>query len=212
MTDSTLTHLVLILDRSGSMSEGGKAAEAEKGVQALLDEQVALPGRLEVTVARFDDQYELLASAQPGDRIQHDALRIEPRGMTALFDAVGRGVAHVGAELASRDESERPGRVVVLVATDGLENASREFTAAELKELIDKQTNDYGWEFMFMGTSQDAVLQAVAAGFTMDASFASSDSAKGVSSSYVVASSTLSRARRSGTRTQVTDDDRSNLS
>jgi Mg-chelatase subunit ChlD len=143
MTDAELTHLILVLDRSGSMGEGGKAAEAEKGVRALVDEQVALPGRLEISVARFDNEYELLATAAPAESLDQDLLRIQPRGMTALFDAVGRTVTTVGAELGDRAEAARPGRVVVLVATDGLENASTEYTSEALRELIDQQTNIY---------------------------------------------------------------------
>lgn len=211
MTDSTLTHLVLVLDRSGSMRQDGKHTEAEKGVRALLDEQVAVPGRLEVTVARFDDRYDLLASGVAADSIDHDHLRIEPRGMTALYDAVGRTVASVGQQLAEREDGARPGRVIFLVATDGLENASHEYTAARLKEVIAEQTDTYGWEFMFMGTSQEAMLQAQAAGFHADLSYASSDSAVGVSTSYAVASSAIGRARRTNAGVQVNDDDRSKL-
>ena len=211
MTDSNLTHLVLVLDRSGSMAEGGKATEAEKGVRALVDEQKALPGRLEVTVARFDDKYELVAASQVPDALHANDLSIEPRGMTALYDAVGRTVASVGTELATRPDGERPGRVIVLVATDGLENASREFTADRLRKVIDEQTASYGWEFMFMGTSQEALLQAAAAGFAAKTSFATTDSAQGISSSYAVASSTMTRARSTGGKVEVDDDDRSKL-
>ncbi len=211
MTNPNLTHLILILDRSGSMGDHNKAREAEKGVRALLAEQIALPGQLEVTVARFDDRYELLTTAQPAERVDPNHLRIVPRGMTALFDAVGKTVESVGRLLATRRESDRPGRVTVLVATDGLENASLLFDNAGLKALIDRQTNTYGWEFMFMGTSQEAVVQAVSAGFTNDMSYASSDTAAGVSSSYTLASSSLTRARTKGARVEITDDDRASL-
>jgi len=211
MTDAELTHLILVLDRSGSMKEGGKATEAEKGVRALVDEQVALPGRLEISVARFDNVYELLATAAPAVSLDRDLLQIEPRGMTALFDAVGRTVTTVGANLADRAEEARPGRVVVLVATDGLENASTEYTSDGLRQLIDQQTKVYGWEFMFMGTSQDAVLQAVSAGFDPSRAFFAGDSAAGVASAYGVSSGALRRARITGTPIEVTEDDRSDL-
>lgn len=211
MTNPALTHLVLILDRSGSMLDGGKSVEAEKGVRALVDEQTALPGRLEVTVARFDDQYELLVIAQPADDLDRDMLRIEPRGMTALFDAVGRTVVKVGEVFKARKEAERPGRVIVLVATDGLENASQEYSNTRLRALVETQTDTYQWEFIFMGTSQEAVLQAMSAGFTALASFASSDSAQGVSSAYAAASGSITRSRVKGTRIEVTDEDRANL-
>lgn len=211
MTDSTLTHLVLVLDRSGSMAESGKAEEAEKGVRALVDEQIALPGRLEITVARFDDQYELLVTGIAADDLDRDMLRIEPRNMTALFDAVGRTVVAVGETLRGRKDNKRPGRVIVLVATDGLENSSREYSGDRLRELIELQTDKYAWEFMFMGTSQEAVLQAQQAGFKPRMTMASSDSGKGMHSAYAAASSSILRARSTGASVELTDEERANL-
>jgi hypothetical protein len=84
-------------------------------------------------------------------------LALDPRGSTALLDAMGRLVTDAGARLAALPEDQRPGTVVVAVMTDGLENASREWTHAGVRELVDQQTQAYGWQFLYMGADQDAV-------------------------------------------------------
>jgi hypothetical protein len=153
MTDQTLTHLYFLLDRSGSMQS--IKTDIEGGFAAFVDEQRAAPGRCRVTLAQFDDRYELVYA----DRDVHDAppLVLHPRNMTALHDAMGRLITEAGQELAALPEDQRPGTVIVAVMTDGLENASREWTGAAVKALVEQQTTDYGWQFMYMGADQDAV-------------------------------------------------------
>ena len=121
-----------------------------------------------MTLARFDNEYELVFADLPVDQV--GPLRLDPRGSTALLDSMGRLVVDAGARLAALPEHQRPGTVVVAVMTDGLENASREWTHASITALVDQQTRDYGWQFLYMGADQDAV--EVGSGLGIDAAHA----------------------------------------
>lgn len=162
MTDINLSYIVVVLDRSGSMSS--IKTDTEGGFNTFIEEQKKLPGRCLVTLAQFDDHYDVVYSNLPLSDVPK--LTLLPRGSTALFDAIGKTVVAKGEELAALSESERPAVVEVLVLTDGWENASREWTGDRVKELVEKQTNQYNWKFTFMGSNQDAVLVGGTLGFT----------------------------------------------
>jgi hypothetical protein len=153
MTDPTLTHLYLLLDRSGSMES--IRSDTEGGFDAFIAEQRSQPGTCRVTLAQFDDAYEEVYA----DRLVADVppLSLQPRGTTALLDSIGRLVGEAGARLAALPEDARPGVVVVGIMTDGHENASRELTHPQVKALIERQTRDYGWQFLYLGADQDAI-------------------------------------------------------
>ncbi|MFW0874199.1 hypothetical protein [Rhodococcoides corynebacterioides] len=97
-------------------------------------------------------------------------LELLPRGMTALYDAVGTFVTEVGAALAALQEERRPGSVTVLVMTDGYENSSREWSRRSVRALIEQQETQYGWDFVFLGANMDAVETGAQMGFTRDKS------------------------------------------
>ena len=84
-------------------------------------------------------------------------LNLQPRGSTALLDAMGRLITDTGRKLVALSENERPGNVIVAIMTDGMENASREWTHPAIKSLVEQQTKDYGWQFLYMGADQDAI-------------------------------------------------------
>jgi hypothetical protein len=153
MTDQTLTHLYFLLDRSGSMQS--IKSDTEGGFAAFVEEQRQAPGRCRVTLAQFDDHYEEVYADR--DVADVPALDLQPRSTTALLDAMGRLVTDAGRRLAALPEAERPGTVIVAVMTDGLENASREWTHPAVKALVEQQTVDYGWQFMYLGADQDAI-------------------------------------------------------
>lgn len=94
--------------------------------------------------------------------------RLQPRGMTALYDAIGRACTELGARLAARPEDERPGTVIVAIMTDGQENHSREWMAAAVKARIKQQEETYGWQFLFMGAGADAYAEAAQVGINPD--------------------------------------------
>lgn len=166
MTDTNLTHLYFLLDRSGSMQTIKE--DTEGGFNAFIEEQRRQPGECRVTLAQFDTEYEqVYADLSIADV---PALRLQPRGTTALLDSIGRLVTTAGERLASLPDAECPGSVVVGIMTDGLENASREYTHAAVKALIERQTRDYGWQFLYMGADQDAI--EVGASIGVDAAHA----------------------------------------
>lgn len=153
MTRSDLTHLYFLLDRSGSMQS--IKTDTEGGFAAFVEEQRRAVGECRVTLAQFDDQYEIVFADTPVANI--DRINLQPRGSTALLDAMGRLITEAGAALAALPEDQRPGSVVVAIMTDGLENASREWTHPAVKALVEQQTTAYQWQFLYMGADQDAI-------------------------------------------------------
>lgn len=154
-----------ILDRSGSME--AVRDETISGVNHYLDSQRKQPGECFVTLAQFDDVYELLYNRV---HIAHVAARSRenyvPRNWTALHDAMGRTIDETGTALAKLPEHERPERVLFVTQTDGLENASRVYTADMVRQKIEHQRGAYHWEFVFLGANQDAILTAKALGIS----------------------------------------------
>lgn len=156
MTDSALTHVYVLLDRSGSMSS--IADDTVGGFAAFVREQQSVAGRCRLSLAQFDDSYERVYAAV--DIHDVPALDLQPRGSTALHDAMVRLIGEAGTELGSLPEDQRPGTVLVAVLTDGHENSSREATAAMVKALVGQQQRQWGWQFTYLGANQDAVLTA----------------------------------------------------
>lgn len=156
MTDSALTHVYVLLDRSGSMSS--IADDTVGGFAAFVREQQAVAGRCKLSLAQFDDVYERVYTAV--DIQDVPPLVLQPRGSTALHDAMVRLIGEAGAELAALPEHERPGTVLVAVLTDGHENSSREASGATVKALVERQQHQWGWQFTYLGANQDAVLTA----------------------------------------------------
>jgi uncharacterized protein YegL len=165
MTDTDYTALLLVIDRSGSMTD--IRDDMVGGLTTLLAEQVAQPGRLTVDLVTFDDEVERVCSLADPATVK---IELIPRGMTALHDAVGRSVQEFGATLAKLAEDARPATVQVVVVTDGGENSSTEWTAATVRKIVSEQTDKYGWDFVFMGANQDAVFTGAELGFAAESS------------------------------------------
>ena len=166
MTNPDLTHLYFLLDRSGSMQS--IKSDTEGGFAAYIEEQRLGSGECRVTLAQFDDEFETVYADLPVADVP--PLHLRPRTSTALLDSLARLITEAGARLAALPEHERPGTVVVAVMTDGMENASREWTHAAVKALIEQQTRDYGWEFTYMGADQDAIEVGMSVGISADSS------------------------------------------
>jgi Mg-chelatase subunit ChlD len=157
-----LTDITLVVDRSGSMES--MRTDAEGGVNAFVRRQAAEPGEALVTLVQFDTEYEFLCRGTPAAKIPE--YKLVPRGSTALLDAIGRAINETGDRLAKMAESDRPGLVVVVVATDGQENSSHEFSKAKIKQMIEHQQNVYQWQFTFLGANQDAFAEAGSMGMS----------------------------------------------
>jgi hypothetical protein len=153
MTRPDLTHLYFLLDRSGSMQS--IKSDIEGGFEAFVAEQRKAPGECLASLSQFDDVYEVVYTDKPVADVP--PLDLRPRNMTALHDAMGRLITDAGAKLAALPEDQRPGTVIVAIMTDGLENASKEWHAPAIKSLVETQTAQYSWEFLYMGADQDAV-------------------------------------------------------
>lgn len=147
MTNPNRTLIGILVDRSGSMSAIAK--DMQGGINALIEEQKALPGYCEVTIAQFDTQYELVTPTMDIRAVR--PYQLMPRGGTALNDAIGKFVTDIGDELRRRPDYLRPGKVVVGIVTDGYENSSKEWTTSAIKDLITGQRNEWKWEFLFLG-------------------------------------------------------------
>ena len=161
MTDANLTHLYFLLDRSGSMVS--LREDTIGGFDTFIAEQRTAPGRCRVTLAQFDNEYDEVYADR--DIATVPSLVLVPRGSTALLDALGRLVVSAGERLAALPEQERPGSVVVGVMTDGYENASRDWTHDRIKALIEQQSREYGWQFLYLGADQDAIEEGTKMGF-----------------------------------------------
>ena len=185
-----LTDITLVVDRSGSMEEVRE--DAEGGVNAFIAEQSKEPGEALLTLVQFDTEYEFLHKGVPIAQVTK--YQLTPRGMTALLDAVGRAINETGERLAKMDEAARPGLVVFVVMTDGLENSSKEFTKDRLKEMIERQQKEYHWHFTFLGANQDAFAEAGDMGIHA-AGVANYDTAKGAGA-YGATAAKVSRMRK----------------
>jgi Mg-chelatase subunit ChlD len=189
MTDSDYRHYILIVDRSGSMNN--IAADAQGGIRHFAVEQSRLPGRATVSLYQFDTEHEKVFGFADLSKVKKYELR--PRGGTALLDACGFAITQEGEQLASLPEDERPAKVIVLITTDGGENASKEYSKAQVKELTTKQADDYGWQFTYIGANQDSFAEAGAMGISAAATLDYSATSGGTKKAYAAASSAATR-------------------
>jgi len=189
MPDQTLTHLAMLLDRSGSMQSIKQATE--QGFDLFLAEQREAPGRCTVTLAQFDDEYEEVYTDL--DVREVPPLDLRPRGRTALLDSIGRLVQTTALRIAQLPEEQRPGAVIVGIMTDGLENASKEYTHAAIKALVTEREETFGWTFLYMGANQDAIEVGASLGVRRERSL-TYDTAN-VDQAYAATSRTMASMR-----------------
>jgi len=163
MTNKDLTEMVFILDRSGSMSP--VIDESIEGFNSMVEKQKLEPGRANVSLAIFDNEYNLIYDGENINNIDKlNNSTFFARGLTALLDAVGKTINTVGQRLSSINEEYRPSKVIVAIMTDGLENSSREFSRDKIKEMVETQTDKFKWEFIFLGANMDAIGEGNAIG------------------------------------------------
>lgn len=158
-----LTEIVCILDMSGSMES--LTTDTIGGYNSFIEQQKELPGEAFVTTVLFNDNYYLLKNHEDVRKASPlSAYQYRPIGCTALMDAIGKTINDVGARLNDTPEEERPSHVVFMITTDGMENASREFTKESVKKMVEHQQQKYSWEFLFIGAGIDAYDEAESIG------------------------------------------------
>lgn len=192
----------MIVDRSGSMH--GIAGDMRGAIDALFKAQSELPGKCLVDYVQFDQQIELVFA---NNEVSKARAILEPRGSTALLDAIGQTVTNLGKKLRDMPEDERPGTVIVAIVTDGHENASIDWQPEAVKELVERQQSEWNWEFLFLGANMDAVGTAAGYGIRAGSALTYNTAASG---SAVAAASAYMTQTRSGVKAEFTDEDRDN--
>ena len=164
---NNITELVFILDRSGSMS--GLEDDTIGGFNSLLEKQKREPGRAYVSTVLFDHETTVLH-----DRVDIQAVRpmtredYTVRGCTALLDAIGGAIHHIGNVHRYARREDVPEHTLFVITTDGMENVSRRYSADKVKAMIERQKSKYGWEFLFLGANIDAAREAARFGIRPD--------------------------------------------
>ena len=191
---ANLTDISIVLDRSGSMSS--VKTDTIGGFNEFLKSQKDCPGEAILTLAQFDDRYEIV---HDGKNIQDvpplDDKTFVPRGNTALLDAIGRTINATGARLSILHEDSRPSKVIFVILTDGQENASKELTREKVMEMIKHQTEAYKWDFVFLGANQDAIQAGMSMGILAGNSMTYAANAKGTGAAFRSVSVNLCSSR-----------------
>ena len=197
-TQAEPVQIICILDRSGSMSS--LAADTIGGYNSFIEQQKAKEGTAEVTTVLFDDQYEKISDAvNLSDVPELTSAQYYARGTTALLDAVGRTIT----ETLSRMERERicPAKrsVLIMIMTDGYENASKEFTKAKIKALVEGTTKEYKWNYIFIGANIDSAAEAGGIGIDRKHAANYKPSSEGVRNSFDMMREAADEVRERGT-------------
>ena len=197
-----LTEVVFILDRSGSMS--GLEKDTIGGFNSMIEKQKKEEGEAFISTILFDDDTEVLYDRVP-------VKKVEPmtdnqyfvRGCTALLDAIGKAIHHVGNVHKYAREEDRPEKTLFIITTDGMENASQMYSFSKVKKMVERQKERYGWEFLFLGANIDSIEVAGRFGIGADRAVDYVCDSVGTELNYRVLSETVSAVRRSKNREEA---------
>ena len=188
-----LTEIVFILDRSGSM--GGLEGDTIGGFNAMIEKQKKEKGEAIVSTVLFDNLSEVLHDRVPLEKIEPMTERqYWVRGCTALIDAIGGAIRHISRVHKYIREEDVPEHTIFIITTDGMENASREFSSKEVKRMIEDK-KELGWEFLFLGANIDAVETAKHFGIDESRAVTYRTDKKGTRMNYAAMSSAISQLR-----------------
>lgn len=197
-TTTEPVQIVCILDRSGSMSN--LTADTIGGYNSFIEQQKAKEGTAEVTTVLFDDQYEKISNAvNLNDVPELTSAQYYARGTTALLDAVGRTITEALSKMEGEKICPAKRSVLVMIMTDGYENASKEFTKAKVKALVDATTKEYNWNYIFIGANIDSAAEAGGIGIDRRHAANYAPTSKGVRDSFDMMSEAADEVREHGT-------------
>lgn len=183
------TEIVVLLDRSGSMQHGKD--DHEGGLMSFVEDQRQLEGNVRFTLIQFDnvDPCEVVYDGVPIAEV--DEIKLIPRGGTPLLDAVGLTIAHV----AERLKGSTPDQVVVMIITDGQENASREYKREQVKQMIREYETNHDWKFLYLGADVDAFAEAGGLAIQAGTALQMAKTSKGIRSAYGAMSDNMLECR-----------------
>ncbi|MBE6657803.1 MAG: VWA domain-containing protein [Ruminococcaceae bacterium] len=194
LTTSNTTELVFILDRSGSMA--GLTSDTIGGFNAMIEKQKTTDGTVLVSTVLFDHETVVLHDRVPLEDVrpmtEHD---YSARGSTALFDAVGGAIHHIGNIHKYARREDVPAKTLFVITTDGMENASRRYDREKVKSMIERQTKHFGWEFLFLGANIDAAETAESIGIHKDHAVDYVADARGTHKNYAAVSAAVTQVR-----------------
>ena len=189
-----MTELVFILDRSGSM--GGLEKDTIGGFNAMLKKQKKQEGEVLVSTVLFNSYSKVIHDRVPLEQVQ--PMTEEDYcvgGTTALLDAIGGAIKHIGMVHKYARPEDRPEKTMVIITTDGMENASRKYTYDKVRQMIEHEKEKYGWEFLFLGANIDAVQEAARFGISADRAADYHCDQKGTALNYEVISEAVTSVR-----------------
>ena len=192
---NNITEIVFILDRSGSMS--GFEADTIGGFNATIEKQKEQDGKVYVSTVLFDNESEVIHDRVDINEIKRMTRRdYQVRGCTALLDAIGGAIHHIGNIHKYARPEDVPEHTIFIITTDGMENASHRYSSDKVKEMIKRQTEKYGWEFIFLAANIDAVETAENIGIRKERAANYRQTKEGVYRSYCAMSEAISTVRR----------------
>lgn len=189
-----LVEVVFILDRSGSM--GGLESDTIGGFNAMIEKQKKEDGEALISTVLFDDQTEVLYDRVPVGKIEPMTdKQYYVRGCTAILDAIGGAIHHIGNIHKYAREEDRPEKTIFIITTDGMENASVKYSHEKVKKMLEKKKEKYNWEFLFLGANIDAVKVAGKFGISENRALNYNSDHEGTKLNYEVLGKTLSKFR-----------------
>lgn len=195
---SGYTHIAVVLDESGSMASLKRATI--ESLNKFVEEQRQVEGEATLTLIKFNDVVQPICHFQnlnsPLVTLTED--NYQPNKTTALYDAEGWTIEYTGKRLAEMLEDERPEKVIVVIVTDGLENASTDFSREQIEALIKHQEETYKWQFVFLASNQSATMSAQSMGMHTNSAMTYAPTPQGVGMAYAALSAELTKSRRSG--------------
>jgi uncharacterized protein YegL len=204
-----LTEIAIILDRSGSMFSIRE--DTIGGFNTFIKDQKKISGSANITLTSFNHEVERVRNCEDIKEIKEITLEdYIPAGFTALYDGIGTTLDDLKANIDKRNEDDKPEKVVVVIITDGMENASKEYNQKQIKEKIESLQKDNDWEFIYLGANQDAFEAGGELGIPKYGTAKWKSTSDGSKTLYSNFSDTIKRYRQSGIVDLKSEDEESN--